>query len=99
MHPLYREDWLSPTNDQCLDGCDHLVSAGGSGQLAFSQVEGLSGDPQRLAFGGTTTTICHEKPTGVPLMGGHRWRVRAGFAARSAGLAAGRHPEVGIRVP
>ena len=31
-------------------------------------------------------------------MGGHRWRVRAGFAARSAGLAAGRHPEEGVRV-
>jgi len=31
-------------------------------------------------------------------MGGHRWRVRAGFAARSAGLAAGRHPEVGVRM-
>ncbi|HUZ08826.1 MAG TPA: hypothetical protein VMU76_01535, partial [Acidimicrobiales bacterium] len=45
-----------------------------------------------------TSTICYEKPTGVPLMGGHRWRVRAGFAARSAGLAAGRHPEVGVRM-
>lgn len=43
-------------------------------------------------------TICHEKPTGVPLTGGHRWRVRAGFAARSAGLAAGRHPAVGVRM-
>jgi hypothetical protein len=32
------------------------VAAGRSGQLAFSQVEGLSGNRQRLAFGGTTTT-------------------------------------------
>jgi len=31
-------------------------------------------------------------------MGGHRWRVRAGFAARWAGLAAGRHREVRVGV-
>ena len=42
--------------------------------------------------------ICHEKPTGVPLMGGHRWRVRAAFPAGWVGLAAGQHPEVGVGV-
>jgi hypothetical protein len=56
MHPSYGEDRRSRTNAQCLDRCDHLVPARGNSQLAFPQVEALSGDPQRLAFGGTTTT-------------------------------------------
>jgi hypothetical protein len=51
----HRNDPLSPTNREIPQHVGDLVSARRNRQLAFSQVEALSGDPKRLAFGGTTT--------------------------------------------
>lgn len=42
-----------------------------------------------------TSTTCHKGPAGVPLRGGHRWRVRGPSAA---GLASRRPPEVRVGV-
>jgi hypothetical protein len=56
MHRPYGEDRRSPTNRQCLDGCDHLIPADRNSRPAFFQVEELSRDRQRLVFGGITTT-------------------------------------------
>ena len=57
MHVLHSEDRRSPTSDQRLDGCDHLVPAGENGRLALAQVDGPTGDSRsRLAFRGVTST-------------------------------------------
>ena len=86
VNDLHGEDRRSPTSDQRLDGCDHLVPAGGNGRLASPQVDGPTGDRWAwLAFRGATSTnrlTCFPAGQAVFVRAPNARRTPIGHAAR-----------------
>ena len=89
MHILHGQGRRSPTSDQRLDGCNHLVPAGGNSRLALAQVDGPTGESRsRLAFGGHYLQWMWAHKNRCPTDPGPRW----------PGLLYVGDPEVGLGV-